>query len=146
MRRLYIVPKDVYFGNVVEGAGGPATTPASPAVKHIDIFHPAIGSHYVELDNDMLLVSTALDHSEWAEETWHSHPEVARLPHPIYEGTVQVKELLSDTLHAPKNFKQKHLDCLTGHKQLGVKHTDTVLDVALKAKAIHPLVKLSNIL
>lgn len=152
LRRLYVAPHGVWL-------------------QHIDFFCPRIGSHYVDLiaytgdpthyalkhSNNAawlalpsvaawvaagmpILISTSLSHSEYSEEKWHSHPEVAILPHPTFEGTDKLSKHVGNVV---KKLKQKHMDALN---TVGVLDTHTVFDVADKAKAIHPLVKLSSTL
>jgi hypothetical protein len=144
MRRLYIVPKSVWSGNIQVGT---AQTDQGAAVavmvKTVQIFHPLIGSHYLELPGDLLLLVTSFDHDERAEDIFHSHPEVAILPHPTLDGNLPLKSHLGREGY---KFSQAHLDALQGHALMGVSEADTVLDVFRKAAGIHPLMRLRNVL
>lgn len=136
MRRLYVCPKSVWK-------------------QHLDCFHPAIGSHYIDLgdpdDPDGLILISTDFMSEAGEDKWHEHPEVAVLPDATFEGTTTVDELNQESKyakvkgdkhpHALKKVKQKHVDAL---KKIGVTETDTILDISNKAKKIHPLVKIKH--
>jgi hypothetical protein len=143
MRRLYVAPVEVMLA-------------------HKDIFHPAIGAHGLHLitytnplsnrlmhsdpavwealpeviewraNGSPVLVSTSLEHSESAEDKWHSHPEVAILPHPVFEGKDKLVQHKDSTT---KKLKQKHLDALA---KKGITENDTVWEVSDKAKAMQP--------
>jgi hypothetical protein len=107
------------------------------------LIHPMLGWHAVDLGGpeDLLLMVTSFDHSEAAEDLFHGHPEVAILPHPTFHGNMPLKQHLGREGY---KFAQKHLDTLTSHPGLGVQETDTVLTLAKKAEAIHPLVAFRN--
>ena len=107
------------------------------------LFHPAIGSHYIDLPNGMVLMMTSFDHDERCEDLFHGHPAVAILPHPTIDGKKALKNHIDA---AGYRFTQHHLDALRQHPDLGVSETDNVLDVARKASAIHPEVKFRNVL
>lgn len=132
MRRFYIVPRSVW-SEVVNIAG--------QMTQRFNLFHHAIGSLGIDLDDDHILLTTDFM-SEWAEEQWHSHPEVARLPHPTLERSVKLADLHSDPQHAHKQFKPHHLAKLA---KLGVNGSHTVWDVHKAAIKINPGVKLSNV-
>jgi hypothetical protein len=68
---------------------------------------------------------------------------VAILPHPASDGK---KPLKNHTTATGYRFEQRHLDALTGHPDLRIAETDSVLDVARKASAIHPEVRFRNAL
>jgi hypothetical protein len=68
---------------------------------------------------------------------------VAILPHPTLDGR---KPLQAHVGAAGYKFEQRHLDALSAHATLGVSGTDSVLDVARKAEAIHPEVRFRNVL
>lgn len=112
-------------------------------VPIIQLFHPIVGSHYIDLPDGMVLMMTSFDHDERSEDLFHSHPDVAILPHPTSDG----KKPLKSHVAAPGyRFEQRHLDALIKHRELGVLETDSVLDVARKASAIHPEVRFRNAL
>lgn len=163
MRRLYVTTKDVWEGQALDLSGKPlvhhipvqavrkddkgnsktVTEHQEVPFRHIDLFDPRVGSAYLILDDSHILVSTDTDHSEYCQEIWHNHPEVAVLPHPVYEGKVQLHELGSAD-HAAKRFKKKHLDSLMALKTLSAAGTDTVITLAKKASRLQPLVKLAS--
>jgi len=91
----------------------------------------------------MVLMMTSFDHDERSEDLFHAHPAVAILPHPAVEGN---KPLKSHVGAAGYKFAQRHLEALTSHPHLGIIETDSVLDVARKASAIHPEVRFRNAL
>jgi hypothetical protein len=144
MRRLYVLPKDVWIGTVQTGTRTMTDGSVEPVLLPMaQLFHPAIGSHYIDLPGSMVLMMTSFDHDERCEDLFHSHPEVAILPHPTLDG----RKALKSHIDAPGyRFSQRHLDALKGHRDLGIVDTDTVLDVARKASAIHPEVRFRNVL
>lgn len=73
------------------------------------------------------------------EDVWHSHPEVARLQHPSFEGTIPLQDLHQKKEHAHKRFKKAHLDALGA---IGIQGNHTVLDVHRIASKIDPQCKL----
>jgi len=144
MRRLYILPKDVWNGTVQTGIRVLPNGSAEPVlIPMTQLFHPAIGSHYIDLPNGMVLMMTSFDHDERCEDLFHGHPDVAILPHPTLDGRKPLKNHLGS---AGYRFAQHHLDALTEHRELGIVDTDNVLDVARKASAIHPEVRFRNVL
>ena len=112
-------------------------------VPMAQLFHPIIGSHYIDLPNGLVLMMTSFDHDERCEDLFHGHPAVAILPHPTLEGR---KALKSHVGVSGYRFEQHHLDTLKQHRDLGIMDADTVLDVARKAAAIHPEVRFRNAL
>jgi hypothetical protein len=154
MRRLYILPKSVWSGSARIGTTQAEDGTQSPVmIEMVRLFHPVIGSHYIDLStnalsnddlpNNLVLMCTSFDHDERAEDLLHAHAEVAILPHPTLAGTVKLK----DHVDAPGyKFAQKHLEALKGHATLGFSEMDTVLDLARKASAIHPEIKFRNVL
>lgn len=132
MRRFYVTTKAVWGEPVPFGEG--------LVLPRFNLFHPAVGSHYIDLPNGHILLSADF-HSEWCEETWHAHPEVARLPHPVYEGKVTLSDLVNLPEHEQKQFRPHHLDALGA---VGIQEHHTVWDVHRIASAIYPLVRLSN--
>jgi hypothetical protein len=101
--------------------------------------HPQTGSHYIDLPGGFILCSTDFA-SEWAEEEWHAHPEIARLPHPTMEGGVKLGDLLTPAWEH-KQYRAHHREALAA---IGIEDAHTVWDVHRIAKAIHPLVRLSH--
>jgi hypothetical protein len=134
MRVYYICERSVWeepidFGGVM--------------LPRYNLFHPGVGSACIHLDanGDCFLVSTEFA-TDGAQETWHSHPEVARLPHPTNEGDVPVAQLHQNPKHARKQFKRHHWDLLVA--KFGLNETHTVWDLHDRACAIDPLCRLSN--
>lgn len=159
MRRLYVLPKAVFSGQIQVGIHHDASAqpvaspgvPVTPAPANgtpifndvIQLFHPLIGSHYIDLPNGMILLCTSFDHNEQHEDLFHSHPEVAILPHPTLDGNLP---LAQHSTRAAYKFAAKHLKALVDSPDLGVLATDSVLDVARKAAAVHPEVKFRHTL
>lgn len=144
MRRLYVLPKDVWGGTVQTGTRSNPNGSVEPVLlPMIQLFHPMLGSHYIDLPNGMVLMMTSFDHNERSEDIFHAHPQVAILPHPVRDGNKPLKNHIG----APGyKFEQHHLDALTGHPDLGILPTDSVLDVARKASATHSEVRFRNAL
>lgn len=154
MKRLYITKKNVWAAQAVNLNGVKmAHTAPTKLIKegalqkdiplnNYELFDVKWGTHYIDLDSEYILLAGDVEHSALYEEIWHSHPEVARLPHPIYEGNVPVKDLLTPQ-HSIKQYTQLHHNALLNHKELGATPDDTVLTLSNKAKKLHPLVKLS---
>ena len=144
MRRLYVLPKEVWSGTISTGTRSLPDGSSEPVLLPMaQLFHPTIGSHYIDLPNGMVLMMTSFDHDERSEDLFHAHPEVAILPHPSIDGH---KPLKSHVGAPGYKFSQHHLDCLTQHPALAIAETDTVLDVARKASAVHPEVRFRNAL
>jgi hypothetical protein len=156
MRRFFIVPKSVWL-----------------MAHHASLFHPGVGSHFIDLvapgesptpmaeiapakvavaraafsaeagaGSNYVLVSTDF-HSEGVEELWHGHDAVAILPHPTFEGNDPIHQHVGS---ATKRIHPAHIAALASHAGIGYVHGDTVLDLARKAAAVHPLMKLRHIL
>ena len=107
MNSYYIVPKKVHLEN-------------------IHSFHPVLGSAYVDLNNNKILVSGHfLTHD--GIEHWEFLPDVVTLPHPALEG------------HAPLSD-----NIVSQLQSLGIESGHTVLDVAEIVSRIHPLMKLRS--
>ena len=144
MRRLYVLPKEVWSGTVQTGTRILPDGASEPVlIPMLQLFHPIVGSHYVDLPNRMILMMTSFAHDERSEDLFHAHPEVAILPHPTSDGKKPLKNHVGTSGY---KFEQRHLDALTGHRELGILETDGVLDVAHKASAIHPEVRFRNAL
>jgi hypothetical protein len=172
MRRLYVLPQSVCFSQIQIGVHGSDTsaqtimngvlqTTVVPAGTPIMIemhrmFSPMIGWHYIDLPHGLVLLCTSFAHSELAEDLFHGHPDVAILPHPVLDGKKMLKDHVqagnassgnkSATAGPDYKFRQAHLDALKGHATLGATDTDTVIDIARKASAIHPEIKFRNVL
>lgn len=112
-------------------------------VPMTQLFHPTIGSHYIDLPDGLVLMMTSFDHDERSEDIFHAHPDVAILPHPTVEGNKPLKNHVGAQGY---RFSQRHLDALKQHRNLGIAETDTVLDVARKASVLHPEVRFRNAL
>ena len=144
MRRLYILPKSVWSGEIQTGTHTLPDGSSQPVMLRVaQLFHPGIGSHYIDLPGGLVLMMTSFDHDERAEDLFHAHSEVAILPHPTLDGR---KPLQAHVGAAGYKFEQRHLDALIAHAALGVSGTDSVLDVARKTETIHPEVRFRNVL
>lgn len=151
MRRLYVAPVAVAMQNnhmFHPRVGWQAihliayTSPANAELMHSD---PAAWEALPEVlawraTESQILISTSLEHSEASEDAWHSHPDVAILPHPTFEGTDKLSKHKDSV---PKKLKQKHLDALS---VIGVTPNDTVWDVSDKAKVLNINVRLRAVL
>lgn len=160
MRRLYVTKLDVALE-----AHGVKKSDWKP--EKVSLFNPTVGWHAIHLidytdpahaelmhtapaaweqlpevkawraDGSPILLSSSFDHSEWAEEQWHGHPDVAILPHPTFEGNDHIKTHVGKSL---KKLTQQHLDALKKHKSLQFDENDTIHDLSRKARAINPQV------
>lgn len=135
MRVYYICPRRVWeekidFGGIM--------------LPRYCLFSHTVGSSCIPLDDagDWLLVSTDFN-TETAQERWHSHPEVARLPHPTQQGNVPIFQLTTDPQHARKQFKASHWSLLSA--KFGMTNAHNVWDLHDKATAIDPMCKLSSV-
>lgn len=91
---------------------------------NIHDFHPILGAHYINLNNDEILLSAHfLSHG--GLNHWELQKDVIPLPHPIFQGTEPISDDLLEKLSA-----------------LGVKTGHTILDVAEKSGNLHSLMKL----
>jgi len=95
---------------------------------HIELFHPQLGSHYINLPKGKILVSCHFPENHSCIETWEAHPNVKALPHPVFEGT--------------KPLSDAHVAALSS---LGIVAGNTILDIAKVAASIHPGMKLRHI-
>jgi hypothetical protein len=102
-------------------------TDALTFADHVNFFHPQLGAHYIDLPGGKILVSAHFPINHASIEMWESHPNVEALPHPVFEGS--------------KPLTAGHVSTLAS---IGVKPGHTVLDVATRAAAIHPLMKLRH--
>src|SRR5690348_14022987 len=69
--------------------------PTQVMLRVTQLFHPRIGSHYIDLPSGLVLMMTSFDHDERAEDLFHAHPEVAILPHPTLRSEEHTSELQS---------------------------------------------------
>jgi hypothetical protein len=109
-------------------------------------FHMGIifkSAHFIQLgdgtdEHRHILLSGELKSDDWGKH-WHSHPLVARLPHPHLEATVPINHLTKDEWRH-KNFQGHHFGSLEKH--LGITEGHTVWDLHEIARKIHPEVRL----
>ena len=94
-------------------------------LEHTNVFHPQLGSHYIDLPDGRILISAHFPVTHSSAEVWEDHPRVEKLNHPVFEGT--------------KPLDDKHVAALA---HLGIRKGHTVIDVATAAAKIHPLMKL----
>jgi hypothetical protein len=90
-------------------------------------FDPGLGAAYHDLKDGMVIAACYFQTDHSAIERWEAMPNVEPLPHPVFEGTVPVKD--------------EHVAKLA---HLGVQKGHTVLDVARIVGALHPMMKLRN--
>lgn len=125
MKRYYIAPQSVWL-------------------DHVDHF---AGSSCIELGDNHLLICTDFS-SEYSEDIWHSHPQVARLTHPQLEAIVPLADLFLQSHHAHKQFAQHHFDklnavlAISGLQPLDATHT--LWDFHERIKGNHPGLKLNR--
>lgn len=157
MRRFYVLPQSVWAGKIqigihhttetlisaVTGKAIPSTDGTPIYHDVVQLFHPIIGSHYIDLPGGMILLCTSFDHNEIYEDLFHAMPEVAILPHPTTDGT---KPLSQHVGSVPHKFTAMHLKALMDNPDMGIVASDSVLDVAKKASKIHPEVKIRHTL
>jgi hypothetical protein len=130
MKRYYICPKSVWE-EPTDVLG--ATLPRHQLLP---------GSHWVQLDDDHILICTGDFDSEWAQEQWHCHPDVARLAHPSLEAKVPIYQLCEDPSYAHKQFTDDHWALLVS--AFALDETHTVWDLHSKLKDSYPALKLST--
>jgi hypothetical protein len=130
MKQFYIAHSDLL-----------RSTRFSDAFPHptVNLFHPVGGAHWVSLEDGWNLVAASVDHSEFSEVEWGSHPNVAVLPHPVFEPTMKLSELLDSKQH---RFTPAHQKALAA---IGVTGDHTVWDVHRIARKLHPLCRLRNV-
>lgn len=169
MRRFYILPKTTWAGTIKVGTAfaqnareDPSLTPEDIArliqagedgvgyPKQVDVmhpmtwlFHPQIGSHYLNLPNDNCFLMTSLSHDERWEDLFHSHPDVAILPHPTQDGRMPLSQHIGRPGY---KFTQAHLDLLTSSPLFkpAIVGTDSLIDVLNKLG--HPEFRIRNVL
>lgn len=136
MRVFYVCPRTVWEEKIDFGGG--------MMLPRYNLFHPGVGSSCIHLDDngDWLLVSTDFA-NESAQELWHSHPDVARLPHPTREGSVPIYTLCEDPKYTHKQFADEHWTLLS--TKFDLDQTHTVWDLHDRACAIDPSCRLSNV-
>jgi hypothetical protein len=133
MRRYYIAPKSVWLEPIDIGGTAMPRHNLMPAC------------HYVELDDGHILICTQF-RSPWAEDQWHSHPEVARLTDPIAEASVPLAGLQRDPAFAHKQFQQHHfakLQALVAKHGHALSETHTVRDLHYMLAPHYPGMRLS---
>jgi hypothetical protein len=81
------------------------------------------GSQALPLDDKHVLLIPNVPLTPQQEGVLHAHPEVARVHHPVHEGTQTFGDLLRNE---KKQFKQKHLDAL---KAIGITEQHTIKDL-----------------
>jgi hypothetical protein len=120
---------------------------------HLDLFYTSAGITWLPLYDDAIpgdrerwiaagkpVLINALFRHEIHQDQWHDHPEVAILPHPIYEGGVQ----LADHVGKPgRKFETRHIEQLAA---LGVTAEHTILDVEQRALARNRGMRLRSVL
>jgi hypothetical protein len=127
-------------------------------MDNVDLFHPSLGSHYIDLPNGQILVSANFPDNHYSQDAFESLSGVMSLPHPVFEGT--------------KPLDQTHVDALTCAPDVAVGQTapaavatsiasdvpldeapnplagittaNTVIDVANIVAQINPLMKLRS--
>jgi hypothetical protein len=121
--------------------------------EHLDLFYTGAGITWLPLYDPPVpgdlerwtaagkpVLLNALFRHEVHQDRWHDHPEVAILPHPVYEGAVQ----LADHIGKPgRKFEAKHLAHLAA---LGIAGEHTVLDLEQKALARNRGMRLRSVL
>lgn len=133
-RRYYVVSEDV-----VEA--------------HRDLFHAAAGITWLPLYDASVpgdrerweaagkpVLLNAIFRHEILQDRWHSHPEVAILPHPLYEGN---HPLQSHVGKPNRKLASHHIAALG---TLGVTGEHTVLELEEKALARNRGMKLRAVL
>jgi hypothetical protein len=120
---------------------------------HLDLFHNAAGVTWLPLydaavpgDRERwtaagkpVLINAVFRH-EVLEDRWHDHPDVAILPHPVYEGAKPLQE------HVGKpgcKFQARHIGQLAN---LGIQGHHTVLDLETNAAARNRGMRLRSVL
>jgi hypothetical protein len=101
MKRYYICPKSVWE-EICDVAG-----------VQLPRHHLMPASHYVELEDGHILIATEFA-SVWAEDQWHSHPDVARLADPMTEATLPLAHICGSGAveFCHKQFKAHHFEKL----------------------------------
>lgn len=99
-------------------------------------------AHFIQLEGDDKHILLSGDLKEGWEPHWHSHPLVARLPHPQYESSVPIHHLYTVVQLQHKNFCRCHYESI--RKTLGLIDGHTVWDLHDLARKIHPEVRLDH--
>lgn len=128
MRRLYVMPLDVYkqhAGNMTRGS------------HWLGLYDPSTPNAVAgwQAAGSPVLVNCEFS-NEYHEDRFHEHPDVAVLPSPQFEPTDQLKKHVGSQ---PKKFKAKHAQHLAA---IGVADTDTIWDVSTKAARHNPNMKI----
>ena len=122
MRELYVCTKDAWLTS-----------------HHACHFHPVHGSHYIDLDGGLILVSVVFN-GEHGKESFNAHPDVADLPDPVFEGMVTMS---AHRDNQAKKYTDVHHAALAS--TLGVTDTDTVVEVSKKSEARCKSVRIGHI-
>lgn len=102
----------------------------------IDLFHPAYGSHYINLPNGRILLAASFSH-EGSEEMFHmSAKTMTSLPHPVFQGTDPIS-----VAHANELAAHSGLFPEPNAQQVAAKCT--VRDIIARAAKEHPLMRLT---
>lgn len=123
MKKLYVCTKEAWLTS-----------------HHACHFHPVAGSHWIELEDGLILLA-AVFNGEHGEETFSAHPDVTPLPDPIFEGNVT---MAAHRDNSARKYSAAHHAALVA--TLGVTDSDTVLDVSRKSEARCRSVKISHIM
>lgn len=146
MNRLYILPKSVWSNTQVKTGEHHENGQVTELFVHIHhIFSQKVGSHYSDLSNGLILMTTAFDPSETHdfEAFFHGHPEVAILPHSTTMGHVKLVDHIGDPVH---KYQQHHHQALLDLPGLDLQPSDTVIDLHRKAAKLNPALRLRNVL
>jgi len=129
MNLYYVVPETVFHEPFANHTGRITS-------HRFDLFQGQ-RNIYLPLANGLVLLM--IEDTGWhptSQGNWHSHPEVARLPHPEKEATVT----FGDAMKLPhKQLQQKHLDALNAKLKILPTHTITDLHNALIAGGWHSM-------
>ncbi len=107
----FMLPKEVLLGRI-----------KGKKANFHDLFQPN-GTVGRDLGNGMLIIIASELRSAHAQEMVFSHPQIARLQHPVNETTVTFTQLMANP---NKKFTQAHLDALAS---LGINGDHTVTDL-----------------
>jgi hypothetical protein len=146
MNRLYILPKSVWTDTQVKTGEHYENGQVTELFVHIHhIFSQKMGSHYIDLPNGLILMTTAFDPSETQEfeSYFHNHPDVAVMPNPTTMGLVKLTDHIGDPVHKYQHLHHLALLDLPG---LDLHPDDTVIDLHRKAARLNPALRLRNML
>jgi hypothetical protein len=146
MNRLYVLPKSVWNHAQVKTGEHHQDGHVTELFAHIHhIFSQKMGSHYTDLGNGLILMTTSFDRSETQEfeAYFHAHPQVAILPDPTTMGHVKLVDHIGDPVH---KFQRHHHQALVELPGLDLQPDDTVIDLHRKAARLNPALRLRNVL